>query len=70
MINAACQEDLGKGSFETYITEIGWCTNDIIFVCNNLKSWAKDETLNVPLMNRPLSPKVRKDPMGCCLIIG
>lgn len=71
LINQACQKDLGKGAFETYLTELGWCTNDVIFVCNNLKSWARDEKApDVPLMNKALSPKIRKDPLGCCLIIG
>lgn len=71
LIASACQEDLGKGAFETYLTETGWCANDVIFVCNNLKSWAKDEKVpDVALTNKPLSPRVRKDPLGCCLIIG
>lgn len=70
-IHEACHSDLGKGRFETYLTEIGWCANDCIFVSNNLEKWAKEESAeNVPLMNMALSPKIRKDPLGCVLIIG
>lgn len=67
----ACQSDLGKGSFETLMTEIDWCTNDIIFVCKNLSKWAKDERApDIPLTLAALSPKIRKDPLGCVLVIG
>lgn len=63
--------DLGKGEFETYLTETGWCLNDIIFVQKNLKKWAKEESAaDVPLMNVALFPKIRKDPLGAVLIIG
>lgn len=70
-INEACQKDLGKGGFETYLTEIAWCMNDIVFVSQNLEKWAKDESApDIPLVNKLLSPKIRKDPLGCVLIIG
>ena len=47
----ACKRDLGKPKYESYISEVGWVLNDIIFICNNLEKWAKDESApNVPLM--------------------
>lgn len=67
----ACKRDLNKSAFETYLTETGWCLNDIIFVCSNLEKWAKDEALpDVALTNKLLSPKQRKDPLGAVLILG
>ncbi|KAL8694020.1 MAG: hypothetical protein Q9218_001258 [Villophora microphyllina] len=67
----ACKQDLGKGAFETYLAEIDWCTNDIVFVTQNLKKWAKDESAaDIPLANKLLSPTIRKDPLGAVLIIG
>lgn len=67
----ACKRDLGKSAFEAYLTEIDWCKNDIVFVCNNLEKWAKDEKApDIPLMNTALSPRIRKDPLGCVLVIG
>ncbi|CAO1602891.1 Hexadecenal dehydrogenase [Xanthoria calcicola] len=67
----ACKEDLGKPVFETYLSEIDWCTNDIIFVTQNLQKWMKDEKApDIPLANKLLSPKIRKDPLGAILIIG
>ena len=71
LIIQACNHDLGKPSFETYLTEVGWCQNDIIFMCNNLEKWAKDESApDIPLMNKAFSPRIRKDPLGTVLIIG
>ncbi|KAL8668134.1 MAG: hypothetical protein Q9202_000112 [Teloschistes flavicans] len=67
----ACKQDLGKGAFETYLAEIDWCTNDIVFVTQNLKAWMKDESApDIPLANKLLSPRIRKDPLGAVLIIG
>ena len=70
-INAACKLDLGKGHFETNLTELDFCTNDIVYVCNSLEKWAKDEKApDIGLSNALLFPKIRKDPLGCVLIIG
>ncbi len=45
--------------------------NDIVFVSNNLEKWVKEESApDIPLMNKALSPKIRKEPLGCVLIIG
>lgn len=67
----ACQKDIGKATFETYLTEIDWCTNDIVFVCKHLKKWAKGEKApDIPLSHAALKPSIRKDPLGCVLIIG
>ncbi|KAL8804698.1 MAG: hypothetical protein Q9182_002390 [Xanthomendoza sp. 2 TL-2023] len=67
----ACKQDLGKGPFETYLAEIDWCTNDIVFATQNLEQWAKDEGApDIPLGNKLLNPRIRKDPLGAVLIIG
>ncbi len=45
--------------------------NDIIFTCDNLESWAKDESApDIPLLNKALNPRIRKDPLGVVLVIG
>ncbi|KAL9035307.1 MAG: hypothetical protein Q9180_004930, partial [Flavoplaca navasiana] len=67
----ACKQDLGKGVFETYLSEIDWCTNDIVFVTQNLEKWMRDEKApDIPLANKLLNPRIRKDPLGAILIIG
>ncbi|KAL9030882.1 MAG: hypothetical protein Q9196_001025 [Gyalolechia fulgens] len=67
----AFKQDIGKGTYETYIVEIDWCKNDIIFVTQNLGKWVKDESApDMLLTNKFLSPRFRKDPLGAVLIIG
>lgn len=67
----ACRLDLGKSEFETGLTEIDWCKNDIVFVTQNLAKWMKDEKApDIPLANMALSPRIRKEPLGTVLIIG
>ena len=63
--------DLGKGIFEAIVSEIDWVTNDIVFVGKNLKKWAKDEKpADIPFSNSLMKPRIRKDPLGCVLVIG
>lgn len=67
----ACRRDLGKSTFEAFVSEIDWCLNDIVFVCKNLARWAKDEkAADIPFTLSALKPKIRKDPLGCVLVIG
>ena len=67
----ACKIDLGKGHFEANLMELDFCTNTCIYCCDNLDKWAKDEAAaDIQLANKLLFPKIRKDPLGCVLIIG
>ena len=67
----ACKSDLGKPFYETYISEIDWLKNDIVFVTKNLAKWMKDESPDdIPLTNKLLNPRIRKEPLGTVLIIG
>jgi len=67
----ACKIDLGKPSFETYVSEVDWVKNDIIFVTGKLKEWMKDEKPDdIPLANKLLNPRIRKEPLGTVLVIG
>ncbi|KAE8379670.1 Aldehyde/histidinol dehydrogenase [Aspergillus bertholletiae] len=63
--------DLGKPRFETEVAESGWLQNDLVFVSRNLHKWAKDEKAeDIDLSFKFMSPKIRKDPLGCVLVIG
>ncbi|OCK81950.1 aldehyde dehydrogenase [Lepidopterella palustris CBS 459.81] len=71
LIAEACKRDLGKSGFETYVTEVGWCMNDIIFMSTNIARFAKDEPAeDITFTNRFFGPRIRKDPLGSVLIIG
>ncbi|KAK4540380.1 hypothetical protein LTR36_009237 [Oleoguttula mirabilis] len=67
----AAKLDLGKSAYETYLTELGWELNDILFMCKNLERFMKDEKAeDTSLMNLAMGPRIRKDPLGAVLIIG
>jgi len=68
---AALKKDMRKHPLESYQSELGWVMNDILFVCDNLEKWAKDEAApDIPLTYMALNARIRKDPLGCVLIIG
>ena len=53
------------------IAESGWLQNDCVFVSRNLHKWAKDEKAeDIDLTFKFMNPKIRKDPLGCVLVIG
>lgn len=67
----ACAQDLGKPRFETNLAESKWILNDIVFTTRNLHKWVKDEKApDIDLAFKFMNPKIRKDPMGCVLVIG
>ena len=70
-LSEALKLDLGKSAYEAYLAEIGWVLNDILFMSKNLERFMRDEKAeDMPLTNRLLSPRIRKDPLGAVLIIG
>ncbi|MCJ1324691.1 hypothetical protein MMC10_001353 [Thelotrema lepadinum] len=67
----ALKLDLGKSAFETFLTETGWVKSDILYVCKHLPKWMKDgKVSDIPLTLWPMSPRVKKEPLGTVLIIG
>ncbi|PYH46787.1 hexadecenal dehydrogenase [Aspergillus saccharolyticus JOP 1030-1] len=67
----ALRLDLGRPKFEAELGDTNWVLNDIIFVCRNLENWVKDEKAeNIDITFKLMNPKIRKDPLGCVLVIG
>ena len=63
--------DLGKPAFEVYLSETDWVKSDILYVCKHLAKWMKDDSVSdIPLTLWPLSPRVKKDPLGTVLVLG
>lgn len=67
----ALKLDLNKSPLEAMMAEVGWVLQDILFICKNLAKWMKDEVAqDIPLMNKLMKPRIRKDPLGAVLVIG
>lgn len=64
-------QDLGRPRFESEVAESLWMENDIVFVSRNLHKWVKDEKAeDIDFNYKFMNPKIRKDPLGCVLVIG
>lgn len=67
----ALAQDIGKGVFEGYTSEIALVAADIGHTLGNLNSWMKIEKTSLPLVaGVGASAKVIHEPLGVALIIG
>ncbi|EDN10602.1 conserved hypothetical protein [Histoplasma mississippiense (nom. inval.)] len=71
LVVEALYRDLGKPKYEAYVSEINIVENDIVFIQKNVAKWAKDEKAqNINMPFTLMKPRIRKDPLGCILVIG
>ena len=68
-IYIALQKDLGKSVFESYMTEVGTCLNEISIQKRNIKKWAAPKKVHTGLMHVPGRSYIYPEPYGNCLII-
>jgi len=69
-IHQALKKDLGKSSFEAYITETGFVLHELKFVKQNLKKWMREQ--NVPSPQKLVfysKSSIKPTPRGQVLII-
>ncbi|PWY88509.1 aldehyde dehydrogenase [Aspergillus heteromorphus CBS 117.55] len=70
-MHEALRLDLHKPLFESEMSESHWMMNDIVYICRNLHKWVQDEKAeDIDLSLRLTNPVIRKDPLGCVLVIG
>ncbi|KJZ78226.1 hypothetical protein HIM_02264 [Hirsutella minnesotensis 3608] len=71
LIEEALHRDMRKSKYEANLTELDWCKTECVTVANQLDKWAQDEAIvGLPLQYRPMSPRIRHEPLGSILIIG
>ncbi|QZT35591.1 aldehyde dehydrogenase family protein [Halosquirtibacter xylanolyticus] len=70
LIDNALYEDLGKSSFESYLTEINILITEIDHTLDHLSSWMKDEVVDTPAALQPARSYIRYEPLGVILIMG
>lgn len=68
-IMAALQEDLGKGQFESYVSEIMGSLEEIDLAVKKIKAWAKPRKVKTPLTLFKASSQIVYEPFGCVLVI-
>ncbi|MHA6258513.1 aldehyde dehydrogenase [Sporosarcina sp. CAU 1771] len=69
-ITEALQKDLGKSSFEAYVTEIGFVLSSISDMLKNVEKWMEPEPAKTPVHLLPAKSFVVREPYGSVLIIG
>lgn len=69
-LEQALYTDLGKSSFESYTSEIGFILSSISHTIRHLKKWMKPEKQKTPIHMMPSKSKVIRQPYGCVYIIG
>jgi aldehyde dehydrogenase (NAD+) len=69
-ITEALCKDLGKSSFESYTTEIGFCLHSISRTLRHLKRWMKPKKVKTPLFIPMTKSYIQHEPLGNVLILG
>ncbi len=69
-ILAALQKDMGKASFEAYLTEITLVLEEIRYTLQNIRKWSKRQKVKTPLINFLSRSYLYPEPYGVVLIIG
>jgi aldehyde dehydrogenase (NAD+) len=69
-INAALKADMGKGEYEAYMTEVGFCLAELSHTIKHLKRWMQPERQGTPLALLPARSALYRVPRGQVLIIG
>lgn len=70
VLEAALKKDLGKSSFESYATEIGFVLADIRSAIRHLPKWMGAQRVKTPVYLFPGSSRIQKEPYGSVLILG
>ena len=69
-LQGALQQDLSKGVYESYISEIGFVISEVEFALKNLKKWSKTRKVSTPLLAQLGQSYIVPEPLGTILIIG
>ena len=64
LIVDAMYKDLKRGKYETTMAELAGVKNEIFDTIKNLKSWAKDQFIDQPLLIGPGKSSVKFEPLG------
>ena len=67
-IQHALFRDLGKGSSESFVTEVAPLLNEISLARHCLKNWERPRKVGTSIINRPGKSTVERIPHGVCLI--
>ena len=65
----ALEADLGKHSYEAYLSEVGIVHSDLRYTRKRIRRWAAPRRVRTPLISRPGKSRIYPQPYGVVLII-
>jgi aldehyde dehydrogenase (NAD+) len=68
-ISEALRLDLGKSSFESYTTEIGFILEEISYTLKHIDDWSKVKKVKTPITLFPGKSAIHPEPYGVVMII-
>lgn len=69
ILEAALVQDLGKNSFESWVSEIGQVLTEIRWLRKHTARWAQPERVRTPLVLWPATSMVEHEPRGTVVVI-
>lgn len=66
----ALHKDLGKSSFEAYVTEVGFVLSSISEMLKQIDGWMDPVSVKTPIHLQPAKSFIVREPYGSVLIIG
>lgn len=68
-LQEAIHQDIGKGTFETFLTEFYFVNEELKTAINDLDAWALPKPIETNLLNAPAKSYVIPEPLGVSLVI-
>jgi aldehyde dehydrogenase (NAD+) len=69
LIQEAIYKDIGKGPFETFLTEFYFVNDELKIAIKELEEWARVKPIETNLLNSPAKSYVIPEPLGVSLVI-
>ena len=69
LLQEAIYQDIGKGTFETFLTEFYFVHDELKTAIKDLQEWARAKPIDTNLLNAPAKSYVIPEPLGVSLVI-
>ena len=69
LLQEAVHQDIGKGTFETFLTEFYFVHDELKTAIKDLQEWARAKPIDTNLLNAPAKSYVIPEPLGVSLVI-
>lgn len=69
LVQEAIYQDIGKGAFETFLTEFYFVRDELKTAIEGLQEWARAKPVDTDVLNAPAKSYVIPEPLGVSLVI-